>query len=205
MACQDVLTLGAQNWSQVGGIEVVGLVLYLDRFFAGSKVLANLLDKMQANVKNLIIYLTAAIMVKMADPKAKISIPVFDAAGRKSSPAIQAYDRGCNCWVLPDIMVEKCTAVGTSHNGLNFKWKNLLNNLVKHQCYIIDYPVGVQPFGPSFNYHKLSIMHMNALVVPYLKHVMGSNFRNGTANPKPKTIKGKEHEHVDILHREFTI
>jgi hypothetical protein len=55
----------------VGGIEVVGLVLYLGNdemcrqasgFFAGSKILADLLDEKQTDVKSLINYLTAAIM-----------------------------------------------------------------------------------------------------------------------------------------------
>jgi hypothetical protein len=96
-------------------------------------------------------------------------------------------------------------AVGIPHDGQNFKWKNLLDNLVEHQCYILDYPSGVHPFGPSFDYHNLSVLHMNALVVPYLKRVMGSRFSNGTVNPKPKTIKGKERERVDIPDTEFTI
>ncbi|KAF9241501.1 hypothetical protein BU15DRAFT_73227 [Melanogaster broomeanus] len=102
-------------------------------------------------------------------------------------------------------MVEKCTTVGIPHDGQNFKWKNLLDNLVDHQCYILDYPSGVHPFGPGFDYHNLSVLHMNALVVPYLKHVMGFCFSNGTVNPKPKTIKGKERKHVNILDTEFTI
>ncbi|KAF9226117.1 hypothetical protein BS17DRAFT_765187 [Gyrodon lividus] len=203
MACRDALTLGAQNWSQVGSIEVIGLVLYLENdevcqqasgFFAGSKVLANLLDEKQTDVKSLINYLTVAIIlarVKMAEPKAKISVPVFDV--------------GRNCQVLPDIMAEKCTTIGIPHDGQNFKWKNLLDNLVKYQCYILDYPSGVHPFGPGFDYHNLSVLHMNALVVPYLKHIMGSHFSNGTVNLKSKTIKGKEHEHVDIPDTEFTI
>jgi hypothetical protein len=59
--------------------------------------------------------------VKMADPEAKISIPVFDIASSESSPATQVYNRlydrrdnedfrGRNRRVLPDIMAEKCSA-----------------------------------------------------------------------------------------------
>ncbi|KAF9233703.1 hypothetical protein BU15DRAFT_66368 [Melanogaster broomeanus] len=115
MACKDALTLGAQIWFQVGGmIEVISLVLYLRN--NEIKVLADLLDEKQTDVKSLINYLTAAIIlarVKMADLKAKISVPAFDIAR---------------------------TAIGIPHDGQNFKWKNLLDNLLNHQCYILDYP-----------------------------------------------------------------
>ncbi|KIK81762.1 hypothetical protein PAXRUDRAFT_27783 [Paxillus rubicundulus Ve08.2h10] len=131
--------------------------------------------------------------VKMADPKVKISIPAFDVASN-----YMIENRMRTTWVVIArfylILVEKCTAVGIPHDGKNLKWKDLLN-----------YSNGIQPFGLRFNYHNLSILHMNALIVSYLKHVMCSNFRNSPVNPKLKTIKVKECKHVDIPDGEFTI
>jgi hypothetical protein len=81
--------------------------------------------------------------------------------------------------------------VGIPHEVKNIPWKTMLNSLYLHQVQIIDWPAGVPPVGSNFIFKDLKTDELKALVGPYLKHCMGTEYHMELACVEHPELKKK--------------
>ncbi|KIN96979.1 hypothetical protein M404DRAFT_32701 [Pisolithus tinctorius Marx 270] len=93
--------------------------------------------------------------------------------------------RDHNCQVFGSMMKEKLiTALKDLHMTCGVEvgdpqkiiWQQLLEFIRRNSLVIINWPLGVPPLGPGFEYKKLKADALCQLVVPYLRRKLGSMY-----------------------------
>ncbi|KAG1822679.1 uncharacterized protein BJ212DRAFT_1477097 [Suillus subaureus] len=97
----------------------------------------------------------------------------------------------CNHCVAPIMMLKKFEGAGIPHEAKNIPWKTMLNSLYLHQAQVIDWPAGVPPVGSDFVFKDLKTDELKALVGPYLKRCMGSDYNVELARVEHPELKKK--------------
>ncbi|KAG1848657.1 hypothetical protein F4604DRAFT_1935228 [Suillus subluteus] len=203
MAVHDAFALSCQAYSRLEDIYVGGFVLYTGTaeagqraagVFAGSPLILDLVNKKQADIKELIDYLTTVIKYNRIDDTA--SLPSFTRfTAPKFNPELSCekgegtHDH--NRRVAPIMMLEKFESVGILHEAKNIPWKTMLNSLYLHQAQVVDWPAGVPPVGSDFVFKDLKTNELKALVGPYLKRCMGSDYNAELARVEHPELKKK--------------
>ncbi|KAG2346323.1 hypothetical protein BDR05DRAFT_945907 [Suillus weaverae] len=205
MAVRDAFALSCQAYSRLEDIYVGGFVLYTGTaeagrraagVFAGSPLILDLVNKKQADIKELIDYLTTVIKYNRIDDTA--SLPSFTRfTAPKFNPELSCEKgegtRDRNRRVAPIMMLEKFAteSVGIPHEAKNIPWKTMLNSLYLHQAQVVDWPAGVPPVGSDFVFKDLKTDELKALVGPYLKRCMGSDYNAELAHVEHPELKKK--------------
>jgi hypothetical protein len=83
-------------------------------------------------------------------------------------------------------------SVGIRHEGKNFPWKAMLDWLYIHQVQVVNWPAGVSPIGPDFVFKDLKTDELKALVGPYLKRCMGTDYHAELARIERQELKKKK-------------
>ncbi|KAG1874421.1 hypothetical protein F4604DRAFT_1680955 [Suillus subluteus] len=197
MAVCDAFALSCQAYSRLEDIYVGGFVLYTAAgVFTGSPLILDLVNKKQADIKELIDYLTTVIKYNHIDDTA--SLPSFTRfTAPKFNPELSCekgegtHDH--NHRVAPIMMLEKFAteSVGIPHEAKNIPWKTMLNSLYLHQAQVVDWPAGVPPVGSDFVFKDLKTDELKALVGPYLKRCMGSDYNVELAQVEHPELKKK--------------
>ncbi|KAG2153814.1 hypothetical protein DEU56DRAFT_907293 [Suillus clintonianus] len=208
MAVCDAFALSCQAYSRLEDIYVGGFVLYTGTaeagrraagVFAGSPLILDLVNKKQADIKELFDYLTTVIKYNRIDDTA--SLPSFTRfTAPKFNPELSCEKgegtRDRNRCVAPIMMVEKFESVGIPHEAKNIPWKTMLNSLYLHQAQVVDWPAGVPPVGSDFVFKDLKTDELKALVGPYLKHCMGSDYNAELARVEHPELKKKRKDQL---------
>ncbi|KAG1883233.1 hypothetical protein F4604DRAFT_1677593 [Suillus subluteus] len=197
MAVRDAFALSCQAYSRLEDIYVGGFVLYtVAGVFAGSPLNLDLVNKKQADIKELIDYLTTVIKYNCIDDTA--SLPSFTRfTAPKFNPELSCEKGEGTCdrnrRVAPIMMLEKFAteSVGIPHEAKNIPWKTMLNSLYLHQAQVVDWPAGVPPVGSDFVFKDLKTDELKALVGPYLKRCMGSDYNAELARVEHLELKKK--------------
>ncbi|KAG1803121.1 uncharacterized protein BJ212DRAFT_1304685 [Suillus subaureus] len=179
MAVHDAFGLSCQAYLHLEDIYVGGFVLYTG-VFTGSPLILDLVNKKQADIRELIDYLTTVIKYNCIDDTA--SLPSFTCfMALKFNPELSS----------PIMMLEKFATegVGILYEAKNIPWKTMLNSLYLHQAQVADWPAGVPPVGSDFVFKDLKTDKLKALVGPYLKHCMGSDYNVELAHVKHLELK----------------
>ncbi|KAG1776145.1 hypothetical protein EV702DRAFT_1198450 [Suillus placidus] len=195
MAVHDVFALSCQAYSHLEDIYVGGFVLYTGTeeagqraagVFAGSPLILDLVNKKQADIKELMDYLTTIIKYNHIDDTA--SLPSFTRImAPKFNPELLCEKgegtRDRNRCVAPIMMLEKF--------GEKYSLETMLNSLYLHQAQVVDWPAGVPPVGSDFVFKDLKTDELKALVGPYLKRCMGSDYNAELARVEHPELKKK--------------
>ncbi|KAG1832370.1 hypothetical protein EV424DRAFT_1533540 [Suillus variegatus] len=203
MAIRDAFATSI-TYSRLEDIYVGGFVLYTGTeeagrraagVFAGSPLILDLVNEKQADIKKLVDYLTTVIKYKRIDDT--VSLPSFaHMMGPKFNPELSCEKgegtRDRNRRVAPLMMLEKFAKVGIPHEAKNIPWKTMLNSLYLCEVQVVDWPAGVSLVGPDFVFKDLKTDELKALVGPYLKRCMGSDYNAELARVEHHELKKKK-------------
>ncbi|KAI6037735.1 hypothetical protein EDC04DRAFT_2604520 [Pisolithus marmoratus] len=97
---------------------------------------------------------------------------------------VKETPRDRNCRVFRNMMKEKLLAalrdLCMTQGIKKVAWHWLLEFLCKHHLTVINWPQGVSPPGPGFDYKKLKAGPLHQLVVPYLQRKLGPMYDRQT-------------------------
>jgi hypothetical protein len=82
--------------------------------------------------------------------------------------------------------------VGIPHEAKNIPWKTMLNSLYLRKVQVVNWPAGVSPVGPDFIFKDLKTNELKALVGPYLKRCMGTDYNAELARVEHQELKKKK-------------
>ncbi|KAG1809891.1 uncharacterized protein HD556DRAFT_1302309 [Suillus plorans] len=205
MAERNAFALSCQAYSRLEDIYVGGFILYTGTeeagrraagVFASSPLILDLINKKQADIKELADYFTTVIKYNHINDDA--SLPSFTCiTAPKFNPELLCEKgegtRDRNRHVAPIMMLEKFVIEGVSipHEAENIPWKTMLNSPYLHQVQIVDWPAGVSPVGSEFIFKDLKTDELKALVGPYLKCCMGTQYHAELARVEHWELKKK--------------
>ncbi|KAG1816765.1 uncharacterized protein BJ212DRAFT_1480622 [Suillus subaureus] len=168
--------------------------IYVGGVFAGSPLILELVNKKQADIKELVDYLMTVIKYNCIDDTASLpSFTHFTALKFNPKLACEKGEGTCdhNHHVAPIMMLEKFEGAGIPHEVKNIPWKTMLNSLYLHQAQVVNWPAGVPPVGSNFVFKDLKTDELKALVGPYLKCCMGSDYSMELACVEHPELKKK--------------
>ncbi|KAI6002192.1 hypothetical protein F5J12DRAFT_783954 [Pisolithus orientalis] len=186
----------AEAWSNLKDIEIVGVVMYVGQdpaghqtsgIFRGSKMIGNFINENGIDV---------------SQEWQQVQMPGWLAPGSIGDETLRDH----NHRVFGSMMKEKMLAtLRDLHVTCGIE---LLKFLQKSHLTIVNWPHGVSPLGPGFEYKKLKAGPLHQLVVPYLQRKLGLLYDGQTNDEEEQDslddvleieIKCWNKEAIDIL------
>ncbi|KAI6141691.1 hypothetical protein BKA82DRAFT_4018669 [Pisolithus tinctorius] len=189
----------AEAWSTLEDIEIAGVVMYVGQdpagrqtsgIFGGSDIIRKYINDCAIDVRGLMDKYTA-IFKCLRDGNGTEAGLLRTSASASSAPALELrcrmkeIPRDHNRRVFGSMMKEKLiTALQDLHTTRGVEvgdpqkiiWQWLLEFIRRNSLVIINWPLGVPPPGPGFEYKKLKADTLRQLVVPYLQRKLGSMY-----------------------------
>ncbi|KAI6006242.1 hypothetical protein F5J12DRAFT_892977 [Pisolithus orientalis] len=192
----------AEVWSNLEDIEIVGLVMYVGQdpaghqtsgIFGGSEMIRNFINENGIDVWSLMDKYTAIFKCLRNGDSVDARVASTGSIGDVGSVlelhcCTKETLRDCNHRVFGSMMKEKmlatlrdlcsklflCFTHGIEvSDPQRVSWHWLLEFLWKSHLTIVNWPHGVSPPGPGFEYKKLKAGPHCQLVVPYLQRKLG--------------------------------
>ncbi|KAI5994557.1 hypothetical protein F5J12DRAFT_896670 [Pisolithus orientalis] len=183
-------------WSNLKDIEIVGVVMYIGQdpaghqtsgIFGGSKTIRNLINENGIDVWSLMDKYTMIFKCLRNGDSADARVAGTSSIGDVGSVlelccCTKETLRDCNHRVSRSMMKEKMLAtlrdLHITHgievgDPQKVSWHQLLKFLWKSHLTIVNWPHGVSPPSPGFEYKKLKAGPLHQLVVPYLQRKLG--------------------------------
>ncbi|KAG2067296.1 hypothetical protein BDR04DRAFT_1120596 [Suillus decipiens] len=142
MVICNAFSLSCQSYLHLDDIYVGGFVLYM------GTVEVDIVNKKQADIKELVDYLTTVIKYNYIENTAALPSFTHSVTHKFNLELLCKKGEGTcdhNCCVTPIMMLEKFAieGVGIPYEAKNIPWMTMLNLLYPHQAQIIDWPAGV--------------------------------------------------------------
>ncbi|KAI6008933.1 hypothetical protein F5J12DRAFT_892080 [Pisolithus orientalis] len=221
----------AEAWSNLEDIEIVGALMYVGQdpagcqtsgIFGGSKMIRNFINENGIDVWSLMDKFTMIFKCLRNGNGADARVAGTGSIGDVGSALelcchTKETLRDCNHRVFGSMMKEKmlaalrdlCVTHGIEvSDPQKVSWHQLLKFLWKSHLTIVNWPHGVSPLGPGFEYKKLKAGPLCQLVVPYLQRKLGLLYDGQTDNEEAQDslddvleieIKCWNEEVIDIL------
>ncbi|KAI6149322.1 hypothetical protein BKA82DRAFT_4013944 [Pisolithus tinctorius] len=221
----------AEVWSNLEDIEIVGAVMYVGQdpagrqtsgIFGGSETIRNFINENGIDVRSLMDKYTAIFKCLRNGDGADARVASTGSIGDVGSALelrcrTKETPRDCNRRVFGSMMKEKmlaalrdlCVTRGIEvGDPQKVSWHRLLEFLRKSHLTIVNWPHGVSPPGPGFEYKKLKAGPLRQLVVPYLRRKLGHLYDGQTDDEEEQDslddvleieIKCWNEEVIDIL------
>ncbi|KIM50324.1 hypothetical protein SCLCIDRAFT_34413 [Scleroderma citrinum Foug A] len=183
----------AKSWCNLEEIEIVSVLMYvredpaghqLSGIFAGSDLVRKFINDHAIDICTLIDKYTS--IFKNSDG---LAIGLDGGSGcTELAPAVELQcrpreiPRDWDCRIFRSMMREKLTVALRDQqvrDGIEggdpqkISWQKLLKFVRKNHLIITNWPLGVPPPGPSFDFKKLKAGSLHRLVVPYLHRKLG--------------------------------
>ncbi|KAI6141231.1 hypothetical protein BKA82DRAFT_4362335 [Pisolithus tinctorius] len=221
----------AEAWSNLEDIEIVGAVMYVGQdpagrqtsgIFGGSEMIRNFINENGIDVRSLMDKYTAIFKCLRNGDGADARVAGTGSIGDVGSALelrcrTKETPRDRNRRVFGSMMKEKMLAALRDlrvTRGIEVgdpqqvSWHRLLEFLWKSHLTIVNWPHGVSPPGPGFEYKKLKAGPLRQLVVPYLRRKLGHLYDGQTDDEEEQDslddvleieIKCWNEEVIDIL------
>ncbi|KAI6010297.1 hypothetical protein BKA83DRAFT_4132797 [Pisolithus microcarpus] len=189
----------AEAWSNLEEIEIAGVVMYVGQdpagrqtsgIFGGSDMVRNFINQHAVDVRAQMDKYTSVFKYLRDGGSPEAGLPgTSSARGTDSSWELHCrmreIPRDRNRRVFGSMMKEKLMAalkdlrvtqgieVGDPQKIV---WQCLLEFMTKNYLIILNWPHGVSPPGPGFEYKKLKGDPLRKLVVPYLHRKLGAMY-----------------------------
>ncbi|KIO01261.1 hypothetical protein M404DRAFT_28803 [Pisolithus tinctorius Marx 270] len=220
-----------EAWSNLEDIEIVGAVMYVGQdpagrqtsgIFGGSEMIRNFINENGIDVRSLMDKYTAIFKCLRNGDGADARVAGTGSIGDVGSALelrcrTKETPRDRNRRVFGSMMKEKMLAALRDlrvTRGIEVgdpqkvSWHWLLEFLRKSHLTIVNWPHGVSPPGPGFEYKKLKAGPLRQLVVPYLRRKLGHLYDGQTDDEEEQDslddvleieIKCWNEEVIDIL------
>ncbi|KAI6010669.1 hypothetical protein F5J12DRAFT_781686 [Pisolithus orientalis] len=189
----------AEVWLALEDIKIAGVVMYVGQdpagcqtsgIFGGSNIIQKYINDCAIDVQGFMDKYTA-IFKCLRDGNGTEAGLLGMSASASSAVALELHcrmkeiPRDCNCQVFGSMMKEKlimalrdlCMTCGVEvGDPQKIIWQQLLEFVRRNSLVIINWPLGVPPLGPGFEYKKLKADALCQLVVPYLQRKLGSMY-----------------------------
>ncbi|KAI6143420.1 hypothetical protein BKA82DRAFT_4359995 [Pisolithus tinctorius] len=221
----------AEAWSNLEDIEIVGAVMYVGQdpagrqtsgIFGGSETIRNFINENGIDVRSLMDKYTAIFKCLRNGDGVDARVASTGSIGDVGSALelrcrTKETPRDRNRRVFGSMMKEKMLAALRDlrvTRGIEVgdpqkvSWHRLLEFLRKSHLTIVNWPHGVSPPGPGFEYKKLKAGPLRQLVVPYLWRKLGLLYDGQTDDEEEQDslddvleieIKCWNEEVIDIL------
>ncbi|KAI6010483.1 hypothetical protein BKA83DRAFT_4132703 [Pisolithus microcarpus] len=189
----------AKAWSNLEEIEIAGVVMYVGQdpagcqtsgIFGGSDMVRNFINQHAVDVCAQMDKYTSVFKYLRDGGSPEAGLPGMSSArGTDSSWELCCHmweiPRDRNCRVFGSMMKEKlmaalkdlCVTQGIEvGNPQKIAWQCLLEFMMKNYLIILNWPHGVSPPGPGFEYKKLKGDPLRKLVVPSLCQKLGAMY-----------------------------
>ncbi|KAI6145460.1 hypothetical protein BKA82DRAFT_21328 [Pisolithus tinctorius] len=173
----------AEAWSTLEDIEIAGVVMYVGQdpagrqtsgIFGGSNIIQKYINEHAIDVRGLMDKYTAIFKDGNGTEAGLLGM----SASASSAAALELH---CQMKEIP-----------RDRNHQKIIWQRLLEFIRRNSLVIINWPLGVPPPGPGFEYKKLKADALHQLEVPYLWRKLGSMY-----DGKSDDNDNKKNDHLD--------